>query len=99
MRSSGTSAKVVKALGGAPVAMPMNEAYDALRKGVAEAIICPFEALKGWKLVEVIKYGTVFDSAYVNMAYVAMNKAKWNRLPMDVQNIIEQITALPWVGC
>jgi TRAP-type transport system periplasmic protein len=93
VRSSGTSAKVVKALGGAPVAMPMNEAYDALRKGVADAIICPFEALHGWKLVEVIQDGTVHDAAYVNVAYVAMNKAKWNKLPPDVQQVFEKINA------
>ena len=91
IRSTGTSAKVVKALGGAPVAMSMGEAYDALSKGVTEGVIGPFEALKGFKLADVVKYTTVFDSAYVNAAYVVMNKDKWNSLPKDVQKIIDEI--------
>ena len=91
IRSTGTSAKVIGALGGVAVAMPMSEAYDALKRGVAEGIICPFEPLKGFKLVDVVNHATLFDSAYVNMAYVIMNKEKWNSLPADIQKIIEQI--------
>jgi TRAP-type C4-dicarboxylate transport system substrate-binding protein len=96
VRSTGTSAKVVKVLGGAPVAMPMSEAYDALKKGVTEAIIGPFEPIKGLKLVDVVKYSTMFESAYVNVCYVAMNKGKWEGLPQDIKDIIEKIN-VEWV--
>ncbi|MCX5871614.1 MAG: TRAP transporter substrate-binding protein DctP, partial [Deltaproteobacteria bacterium] len=49
IRCSGTSAKVVSALGATPVAMPQNEAYDALQKGVVDGVVSPIETLKGWK--------------------------------------------------
>ncbi len=91
VRSTGTSAEVVAALGGAPVAMSMGEAYDAISKGVAEGVAAPFEALKGFKLADVVGYSTIFDSAYVNAAYVVMNKDKWNSLSQEVQETINEI--------
>ena len=96
IRSTGTSALVVQALGGAPVAMPMGEAYDSLSKGVVQGIVCPYEPMKGWKLAEVVSSCTQYDSAYANTAYVVMNKSKWNALPADIQKIIEEINE-EWV--
>jgi TRAP-type C4-dicarboxylate transport system substrate-binding protein len=70
----------------------MPEAYDAISRGVADGVVCPMEALKGWKLGEVVKFTTQsYGSAYNMLFFVAMNKQKWNSLPPDVQKIIEQI--------
>ena len=91
IRSTGTSAKVVAALGGVPVSMPMSEAYDALSKGVAQGIIGPYEPMKGFRLAEVVDNSTEYGSAYVNANYIVMNKDKWNSLPANTQKIIEQI--------
>jgi TRAP-type transport system periplasmic protein len=92
IRSTGLSAKIVQALGGAPVGMSMNEAYDALSKGVADGILSPNEALKGYKLGEVTAYTTEnYATAYSSGFFVVMNKAKWDALPKDVQGIIEKI--------
>jgi TRAP-type C4-dicarboxylate transport system substrate-binding protein len=96
IRATGTSAKVVQALGGVPVAMPMSDAYDALKKGVADGIVCPYEPMKGFKLGDVVSYCTPFGSAYTNVAYVVMNKNKWNSLPRETKNIIDQINAA-WI--
>jgi TRAP-type transport system periplasmic protein len=92
IRSTGTSAKVVQALGGTPVAMPMSEAYDALSKGVAQGIIGPYEPMKGFKLAEVVDNSTEYGSAYVNVSYVVMNKDKWNALAPNDQKTIEAIS-------
>ena len=92
IRGTGTTAKVVANLGATPVAMPMTESYDAISRGVAEGVVCPVEALHGWKLGEVVKYSTQnYGSAYNMVFFVVMNKEKWNALPPDVQKIIEQI--------
>jgi TRAP-type C4-dicarboxylate transport system substrate-binding protein len=92
IRCSGTSAKVVSHLGATPVAMPMTETYDALQKGVAEGVVCPMEALKGWKLGELVKYtATNLGSAYSLGFIVTMNKQKWDSIPPDAQKIIEEI--------
>ena len=55
IRATGTTAKIVSALGAAPVAMPMSDSYDALSRGVAQGIVCPTESLQGWKLGEVFQ--------------------------------------------
>lgn len=91
IRSTGTSAKVVQALGGAPVAMPMSEAYDALSKGVAQGIICPYEAMRGFRLAEVVDHSAEYGSAYVNANYIVMNKDKWNAIAPNDQKTIEEI--------
>ncbi len=92
IRCSGTSAKVVRALGATPVAMPQTEVYDALQKGIVEGVVCPIEALKGFKLTEVTKYTTQnYGSSYSLSFFVAMNKKKWDSLPKDVQETIEKI--------
>jgi TRAP-type C4-dicarboxylate transport system substrate-binding protein len=91
-RAHGTSALVVKALGGTPVPKPMPETYQMLQKGVVDGAVYPFEANKGWKLGEVTNYCTAdFTAAYTTSFFVVMNKDKWNSLPPDVQKIIEQI--------
>jgi len=92
IRCTGTTAKLVTHLGGSPVAMPQTETYDALQKGVVEGVMNPFEALKGWKIAEVIKSTTMnYGSAYSMAFFVVMNKKKWDSLPKDVQAVIEQV--------
>jgi TRAP-type transport system periplasmic protein len=97
IRATGTTAKIVTALGGTPVAMPMGDSYDAISRGVAQGIVCPAESLQGWKLGEVIKYTTQdFGAAYSVTFFVVMNKAKWASLPADVQKVFEQVNA-EWI--
>lgn len=93
VRATGLAAKIVQALGGAPVGTTMPETYDALRTGVAEAAMAPMEALQGWKWGEVVTSTTQnFGSAYTTGMFVVMNKAKWNSLPPDVQKIMEDVS-------
>lgn len=83
---------VAKALGAAPVAMPMGEAYDALSKNVVDGGLLPYEVLEGFKLGEVIKYATeTWSVAFTSAWYVAMNKKKWDSIPSEWQKVIEQI--------
>jgi len=92
IRATGTVARIAAALGATPVAMPMPDTYDALSRGVVEGVICPIEALEGWRLGEVVKYTTQNTSTTNSIAqFVVMNKGTWNSLPADVQNIIEKI--------
>jgi TRAP-type C4-dicarboxylate transport system substrate-binding protein len=92
IRAHGTSAKVVKALGGIPVDMPMPETYQSIQTGIVDGAMYPLEANKGWKLGEVIDYVTLdFPSAYTATFFVVMNKDRWNSLPDDVKKTITAI--------
>ena len=94
IRSTGTSAEVVKFLGATPVPMPMPDSYQSLQKGVVDGSAYPFEANKGWKLGEVVDYATAaYSSAYTTTFFVVMNKDKWNAIDPKDQKIIEEINA------
>jgi TRAP-type C4-dicarboxylate transport system substrate-binding protein len=93
IRSTGLSAKIVKALGGVPVAMPQGETYEALQKGVVEGTFGPMEVLKGWRQAEVVDYTTyVTEASYTTCMFVVMNLDTWNSLPAGIQRTIEQIS-------
>jgi TRAP-type C4-dicarboxylate transport system substrate-binding protein len=92
IRCTGLAAKIVEKLGAVPVAMPMPDTYDSLKRGVVEGSMAPQESLKTWKWGEVVKFTTEsWGSAYSTGFFVVMNKKKWNGLPKDVKRIIEQV--------
>lgn len=97
IRGTGISAQMVRNLRGNPVGMSQGDTYDALRKGVVDATLCPIETLKGWKQGEVIDYVTRIPAAgYTTAMFVVMNKKTWNRLPPDLQKIIQDTNA-EWI--
>ena len=98
IRSHGTSAKIVEALGGTAVAKPMPETYQLLQKGVVDGAVYPLESNKGWKLAEVVDYVTLcYPAAYTTTFFVVMNKDKWNALPDDVKKTIQEINK-EWIA-
>jgi TRAP-type C4-dicarboxylate transport system substrate-binding protein len=93
IRATGFSAKVVKALGGVPVAMPQGGTYEALQKGVVEGTFSPMEVLKGWKQAEVVKSTTeCYSVGYTTTFFVVMNLDKWNALPADVKKVFDEVS-------
>ncbi|MCB2191204.1 MAG: TRAP transporter substrate-binding protein [Deltaproteobacteria bacterium] len=92
IRSHGTSAKLVKALGGVPVTLPMPDSYQALARGIVDGSFYPVESNLGWKLAETVKFGTwSLPVAYTTTFFVVMNKARWKALPEEVKTTIRQI--------
>ncbi len=92
IKANAENADIVKALGGAPVTMPITETYDALQKGLAEGILLPNEALKGWRFAEVVKSSIDSNAvSYLTSMYVIMNKDKWNQISKEDQAAIEKI--------
>jgi TRAP-type C4-dicarboxylate transport system substrate-binding protein len=97
IRTTGVTTRIAVALGAAPVGMPMTESYDALSRGIVEGILCPIEALQGWKLGEVVSYTTEnYGASYSDCFYIAMNKEKWASIPDDAKQIIEKLN-LEWM--
>lgn len=97
-RGHGTSAMVIRALGGTPVSLPMPELYQSLQKGIVDGALYPVEVNKGWRMAEVTDYLTRCTSiAYTSAFYVVMNKSSWKKIPADLQKIIMDINA-EWIG-
>ncbi len=94
IRSTGTSGRLVAALGASPVGKSMGETYQMLQKGVVDGSMHPMETNKGWKVGEVVDYMTQnFSTAYTTTFAVFMNKSKWNSLTADQQKTIQEINA------
>ena len=92
IRSTGMSTILVTALGAAPVAQSMRDAYQSLQKGVVDGCAHPMESNKGWKLGEVVDYCVAENSiAYTTAMVVTMNKNKWNSISPENQKIIQDI--------
>jgi len=92
IRSTGSIAGMIKALGATPVSMPMPEVYPALEKGVVEGAIYPEETNKGWNMAEVTDYTIAcYPTAYSVGFFVVMNQAKWNLLSDGAKTAIQEI--------
>lgn len=99
LRVAGTSAEVVKRLGGTPVAMPQSETPEALQKGVVKGMVSSMEILKDFKFAAYTPYATVANLPVVSFA-VVMNKAKWDSLPADVKQVLDGLgrEQAEWTG-
>jgi TRAP-type C4-dicarboxylate transport system substrate-binding protein len=98
IRATGLSAKIIEALGGAPVAMSAPEAYDALQKGVVDGTVGTPNMLKGFRFAEVTKYSVVCPAVgYATAFFIAMNLDTWNSLPKDVQKVFDEVSQ-EWVA-
>ena len=98
VRGTGLSAKIITALGAAPVGMPQGDTYESLQKGVVDATLCPIETLKGWKQGEVISSITDATAVgYTTAMFVVMNSKKWDSLPADIQKVFTDVSK-EWVA-
>jgi TRAP-type C4-dicarboxylate transport system substrate-binding protein len=93
IRASGKCVDNLEAVGALPVAMPMSDAYEALSKAVIDGNLAPIEVLESYNMAEVCDYVTFTPFMYNIIHYVTMNKDLWNSLPVDIQNIIEEVNS------
>ncbi len=94
IRTTGTSTRFASSLGAIPIAMPMNDVYDSLSKGVVEGLMACYEVMEGHALADQIEYSTEnYGSAFTVLFMMTMNKNKWNSLPKDIQAIIDEMSA------
>ncbi|MEW5888578.1 MAG: TRAP transporter substrate-binding protein [Pseudomonadota bacterium] len=76
-----------KALGAAPVSLPLSEAYQALQTKVADAQENPLALIESAKFYEVQKYCSLTNHAWDGFWFIA-NGRIWKTLPSDVQQVM-----------
>ena len=90
IRAPGLTGDIIKALGGTPTPTPMMEVYDSIAKGVNEGVWTSYEALKTFRFAEVAKYATIsWQIGSIFPFYLAMNKNSYNKLPRDLQSLVD----------
>jgi TRAP-type transport system periplasmic protein len=98
IRGTGRPADTIKALGCVPVALEMGDVYDSAQRGLLDGMYDAMETWKGFRLGDVMKYGYLTQRATgsIYTFYVAMNKEKWDALPVDIKKIFDD-TSEEWV--
>ena len=99
LRAAGTGVPVLKALGAAPIGMPMPEVPQSVSTGVISGAMTSREVLQDFKLAESLKFVTDYPTVVVAFAAV-MDQKKWDKLPADVKKVIEELAEeMPgWTG-
>jgi TRAP-type C4-dicarboxylate transport system substrate-binding protein len=95
---------LLEALGATPVGMPVPAIPEALSKGVIDGTVIPWEVTTPLKISEMVDTHTDFSGPrglYTSFFVFAMNKAKYEALPADLQAVIDANTGIEtskWVG-
>lgn len=84
----------LEALGATPIDMPVTQIYNNLDRGVIDATMIPLSAALDFKLIEVAKYFTIDAPLGRSPFLVAMNRARYEKLPADLRKVIDDTTGL-----
>ena len=90
LRASGGAAQILKAWGANQVGMPMPATPEALQKGVVQGLFSSVEVMKDFKFAEYCRFVTMTNTGIYPFA-VFMNMDKWNKLPKDVQKVMDDL--------
>lgn len=85
--------KALKMFDAVPVNMPVTDIFLSLEKGVIDGTVLNWEGNFVFKLAGLLKYATEVDF-YTMTMMVVMNKRKWESLPDDVKQAIDQTTGM-----
>lgn len=90
------AAEMMSAVGAVPVTMPSPEVYENMEKGVIDGVITV------WDFVSALKFDEVTQSHLDNIAvcgtmWFAMNKRKYDSLPEDVRQAIDDLSGQAFI--
>jgi TRAP-type C4-dicarboxylate transport system substrate-binding protein len=94
LRAIGPMADMVKLIGAVPQPLDPGDVYESLRRGVLDGTMFSLEALKTWKIGEILRYATSsWKVGAAGIMYVVINKDKWNSFPADIKKVFEETSA------
>jgi TRAP-type C4-dicarboxylate transport system substrate-binding protein len=92
IRAVGTLNQVIAKLGATPVGIPLPEVYEALSRKIVDGYTgSPLSAAMGDKFNEVVKYYLDWGYGSYSIQYACFNKDKWDSLPADIRQVIEEV--------
>ncbi len=90
IRASGTASQILEILGAVPVDMPMSETPEALQRGMVKGLLSSLEVLMDFNFAAYTPHVTRLDLQVYPFA-VIMNRDKWDSLPQDVQQVMDEL--------
>lgn len=92
LRVGGGGVRMSEALGATPVAMPAPASYEAIQKGVADGAMFPFEAIKGFRLGELVDHHLdIPGGLYTTPFALMMNRAKFEGLSDEHKKVLTDL--------
>jgi len=99
--------EALRALGAAPVGMPVPQIPEAMSQGVIDGAVVPWEVVPSVRLQEMVKFHTEIPGSptlYIATFIIAMNKPKYDGLPADLRAVLDansgpvaaRMAAVPW---
>ncbi len=89
---TGVAAQVFAGMGVATLPLPPPEWATSLNTGLAEGAASPLDALDSFNALDAVTYHLTFpgDDMGWGTTCVVMNKDAWNKLPSDIQKLIDE---------
>lgn len=84
--------EALRALGAAPIGLPIPQVPEALAQGVIDGAVVPWEVVPSIRLHETLRNHTEIPGSptfYVASFVLAMNKARYDALPADLKRVID----------
>jgi TRAP-type C4-dicarboxylate transport system substrate-binding protein len=99
--------EALRALGAAPVGMPVPQVPEAVSQGVIDGAVVPWEVVPSLRLHEMLKNHTEIPGSptlYTTSFILAMNRAKYEALPAEARKVLDansgmaaaEMAAKPW---
>lgn len=85
--------EALRALGVTPVGMPVPQVPESLAQKVIDGVAIPWEVVPTVKVHELTKFHTELPGKpafYTAVFFLAMNQAKYNSLPADLRDVVDQ---------
>ncbi len=94
---SSTTIPLMQSMGAVPVALPVDEHYTGLSTGLIDAVITTVNNLMPpWNLDDVVDYAVYNTPATHQIAFIVMNKERYEGLSDEHRTIIDDIAGLPF---
>ena len=96
-RPTAVVAQLLEELGAEPVGMPAPEIYTSLQRGVIDGAALPWEGVLSFRANEVVGQHT--EIGLYSLAFmVTMNQGAYDRMPADLQAVIDNNSGLAWAA-
>lgn len=90
IRTVGGGVPWLEALGATPVVLPATQAHEALARGVADGILFPWQAIKAYRLEELVSnHLEIPNGLYTIAFFFTMNQGSYDGLPDDLKSVID----------
>lgn len=84
--------EALRALGAAPVGLPVPQVPEALSQGVIDGAVVPWEVVPSIRLHEMVRNHTEIPGSptlYIATFVLAMNRARYEGLPADLRQVLD----------